>query len=142
MRKTWNGGWPGCGWQRGSGPDNAVAKPTATAFGNAHSREAKAPTSFVSCTDMHAREYPLCSCMLINCSSAANDWQQRRAAQSRDAHQFDSRVYTSAARTGRWSRSRAGQKLMRANLGTRSAEMSFAMAMYMTYQATIHGVLS
>jgi hypothetical protein len=32
--------------------------------------------------------------------------------------------------------------LMRANLGTRSAEMRFAMAMYMTYKAIIHGMLS
>jgi hypothetical protein len=36
----------------------------------------------------------------------------------------------------------AGQTLMRANLGTRSAEMRFAMAMYMTYKAIIHGMLS
>jgi hypothetical protein len=92
MRKTWNGGWPDCGWQRGSRPEKAVARPTATAVSNAHSREAKAPASFVSCTDMHARGHPSCSCILINCSSAAKDCQQRRTAQSRDPHQFNSRV--------------------------------------------------
>jgi hypothetical protein len=37
---------------------------------------------------------------------------------------------------------RGAQTLMRANLGTRSTEMSFAMAMYMTYKAIVHGMLS